>query len=81
MHAIAYYRVETSGRCLVGVNSPTQHGGFDVGTWPPVAGAAAKVCGQKDLRISGDGPGACNVASFTQMTPAEVAALPRGLRP
>jgi hypothetical protein len=79
MHALAYYHVETSGRCMAGADSPTQHAGFGVGVWFPAAGAAAQVCSQKDLKISAGGP--CSVASFTRMTPAEVAALPRGIRP
>jgi hypothetical protein len=81
MHALGVYRVETSGRCLAGVSSPTQHAGFSVDAWPPNAGAAAQVCSQKDLRISVEGGVDCPVASFTQMTSSEVAALPRGLRP
>jgi hypothetical protein len=79
MHAVAYYHVETSGRCMAGINSPTQHSAFGVSAWPLAAGAAAKVCNQKDLVI--DGGGRCEVVSFSRMTPAEVAALPRGLRP
>ncbi|HEX2815680.1 MAG TPA: hypothetical protein VHN39_04775 [Phenylobacterium sp.] len=81
MHALAYYHVETSGRCLAGVDSPTEHAGFSVGIWTPAAGRAAQICSQKDLRISADGGPTCRVASFTRMTPTEVAALPRGIRP
>ncbi len=80
MHALAYYRVETSGHCSAGSDLPTQHAGFSVGAWSLAAGAAAQVCSQKDLRISTDG-GRCNIVSFTRMTPIEVAALPRGIRP
>jgi hypothetical protein len=80
MHAVAYYHVETSGRCMAGMTSPTQHSGFAVDAWPLAAGAAAKVCSQKELVIDGGG-GHCDVVSLSRMTPAEVAALPRGLRP
>jgi hypothetical protein len=79
MHAIAYYRVETSGRCQAGMGAPTQHAGFDVGAWTLAAGRAAQICSAKDLKISADGY--CKVASFSRMTPSEVAALPRGIRP
>src|SRR5471032_2040291 len=67
MHALAYYHVETSGRCLAGVDSPTEHAGFSVGIWTPAAGRAAQICSQKDLRISADGGPTCRVASFTRM--------------
>jgi hypothetical protein len=80
MHALAYYRVETSGHCAVGADLPTQHAGFSVGAWTLAAGGAAQVCSRKDLRILTDGA-SCDIASFTRMAPAEVAALPRGIRP
>jgi hypothetical protein len=81
MHALAYYRVETSGRCQAGMDKPTQHAGFDVGAWTLAAGRAAQICSAKDLRISADGGSYCKVASFSRMTQSEVAALPRGIRP
>jgi hypothetical protein len=81
MHALAYYRVETSGRCQAGMDTPTEHAGFGVSAWTLAAGGAAQICSAKDLKISADGGGYCKVASFSRMTPGEVAALPRGIRP
>lgn len=80
MHAIAYYRVETTGRCLAGVSSPSQHAGFQVGSFEVAPRKSMEVCKTADLMIKGAGPN-CQVASMTQVTPTEIAALPRGLRP
>ncbi len=78
MHAISYYRVETAGRCDAGVESTTQHAGFSVGSYDvePI-----QVCKTGDLRISVPGSRDCRVASMIKVTPTEIAALPRGLRP
>ena len=81
MHALAYYHVETDGHCQAGMDKPTQHAGFAVGAWTLAAGRAAQICSAKDLRISADSGNYCHVASFTRMTPDEVAALPRRIRP
>ena len=78
MHAIAYYRVETTGRCDAGVNSPTLHSGFGVSSYDI---AHFQVCKAADLRISVTGGPDCRVRSMTQVTPTEIAALPRDLRP
>jgi hypothetical protein len=78
MHAIAYYRVETIGRCDAGLESPTLHSGFSVGSYQL---AAIQVCKASDLRIRVPDSPDCRVRSMTQVTPTEIAALPRGLRP
>jgi hypothetical protein len=80
MHAIAYYRVELSGRCDVGAGSPTQHMGFGVSTYDRARNKPGQVCRTADLKISGGTPD-CKVMSMAQVTPTEIAALPRGLRP
>jgi hypothetical protein len=78
MHAIAYYRVETAGRCDAGVDTPTQHAGFGVGSYEV---AARQICRTADLRITVAGSLDCRVASMTKVAPTEIAALPRRLRP
>jgi hypothetical protein len=79
MHALAFYRVEISGRCQAGMNSSTEHGGFAIGSIDRL-GAAPPVCSRTDLRVTAGGLD-CTVDSLTRMTSTEVAALPRGIRP
>ena len=81
MHAIAYYRIETQGRCQAGLDAPTQHSGFRLGATTIAAGRSAQICSAQDLRVSTDGGNACAVASLSRMTPTEVASLPRRIRP
>jgi len=80
MHTIAYYRVETDGRCDVGANASDPHHGFWVASSSVAAGEAAQVCNKSELKIEAGGL-QCAVGSLTRVTPQEIAALPRGLRP
>ena len=81
MHAIAYYRVETNGRCTAGMEAPTQHAGFVVDSYEVASHIARQVCKAADLRIRvAKGPD-CQVLSMTRVAPTEIAALPRRLRP
>ena len=67
------YRFETSGGCLAGVNS----------TDPIVMSnqtGTGLICNKMDLNISVRGA-RCIVASMTKLTPEEVAAIPRRVRP
>jgi hypothetical protein len=81
MHAIAYYRVETTPRCTAGVESPTQHAGFVVDSYEVASHIARQVCRPADLRIRTTKGPDCQVLSMSRITPTEVAALPRRLRP
>jgi hypothetical protein len=82
MHALAYYRVDLREACGAGTRSSTQHNGFLVGSSVPAAGASSRICSAADLRIAADDHGPiCPVADMTQVSPSEIAALPRRLRP
>lgn len=67
------YRVETSNNCLAGASSS------DPIVMRNRAGMG-QICNKMDLDISVRGIG-CIVTSVTKMTPAEVAALPRRMKP
>jgi hypothetical protein len=67
------YRVETSGGCLAGVTS----------TDPIVMSnqtGTGLICNKMDLNISVRGA-RCIITSLSKMTPQEVAAMPKGVRP
>jgi hypothetical protein len=69
----AVYKVGTSGGCLAGVTS----------TDPIVMTnqtGTGLICNKMDLNISVRGA-RCIVTSLNKMTPQEVAALPKGVRP
>jgi hypothetical protein len=78
MHAIAYFHVETRHACDT-ARSDTAHGGFDVSSYDRATGRAEMICKAEDLAISAGVP--CDIASIERMTPEEVAALPRHIRP
>ena len=78
MHAIAYFHVETRHTCDT-ARSDTDHGGFEVSSTRPETRRAQMICKPEDLAINAGVP--CDIASIELMTPAEVAALPRHIRP
>jgi hypothetical protein len=77
----AYFRVRVSDCPVVpGSNSRAgPHGLFGVTSEVKAAGRSAQVCGLHDLKISTGT--SCKVESLDKMTPAEVAAIPRRLKP
>jgi hypothetical protein len=76
MHALAYFHVETKGQCGTG---EVGHGRFEVTSNIFSPKHDEMICSVNDVRIT-DGV-ACPVATIERMTPQEVAALPRRLRP
>jgi hypothetical protein len=77
----AYFRVKvTDCNVIAGSHSRAgPHGLFSVASEVPAPGAAAQVCSVKQLKIwTGT---SCHVESLEKLTPAEVAALPRGVKP
>jgi hypothetical protein len=77
----AYFRVKvTDCNVIAGSNSRAgPHGLFSVASEVPAPGASAQVCSVKQLKIwTGT---SCHVESLQRLTPAEVAALPRGVKP
>lgn len=81
MHALAYYRVEVDGRCTSAKAAGNHRSDLRVGSFTLAPAGAAQICGAKDLRVRFDKGPACTVDSMTKVTPLEIAALPRGLRP
>jgi hypothetical protein len=78
MHAIAYFHVETKGDCDP-VGSSTEHGGFDVYSGVFSSKHAQMICKPDDVVIRAGT--VCPIATIERMLPAEVAALPRHIRP
>ena len=78
MHAIAYFHVETRHTCDTS-HSDTEHGGFEVSSNRPDTRRALMICKPEDLAINAGVP--CDIATIERMTPQEVAALPRRIRP
>ena len=78
MHAIAYFHVETKGVCDA-KDTPTEHGGFDIGSNVFSSKHAAMICKADDLVIRAGT--VCPIATIERMLPEEVAALPRRIRP
>jgi hypothetical protein len=77
----AYFRVRISGcHVIPGSHSRSSAAGvFRVRTVFDAAGASDKVCSINDLKI--EAGTTCQVESLERMTPAEVAAIPRHLKP
>jgi hypothetical protein len=77
----AYFRVRVSGCHVVpGSHSRSSAAGvFSVRTVIDAAGRSDRVCGIGDLKI--EAGTTCKVESLERMTPAEVAAIPRQLKP
>jgi len=77
----AYYRVQVSDCPVVpGSNSRSSAVGlFRVSSEVKAAGRSEQVCGKDTLKISTGT--SCKVESFEKMTPQEVAAIPRKLKP
>ncbi|MFL5295493.1 MAG: hypothetical protein ACJ798_03840 [Phenylobacterium sp.] len=81
MKALAYFRV-TVDVCPVipGSNSRSAGAGlFGVTTQEKFAGASAHVCKPEELKIVAGTT--CKVERLERMTPEEVAAIPRNLKP
>jgi hypothetical protein len=76
MHALAYYHVETRSACGTG---EVGHGSFLVSSHVFSAKRDQMICSVNDVVITDGVP--CPIASIEKMTPQEVAALPRRLRP
>ena len=76
MHALAYFHVETRGQCGTG---EVGHAKFEVSSNVVSPKRDQMICRVDDLVIT-DGV-TCPVASIERMTPREVEALPRRLRP
>src|SRR5471032_2684872 len=76
MHALAYFHVETRGQCGAG---EVGHAKFEVSSNILSAKRDQMICKVEDIVIT-DGV-TCPVASIERMTPQEVDALPRRLRP
>ena len=77
----AYFRVRVSD-CHVIPGSHSRSGAagaFRVGTLFDAPGRSDRVCSIGDLKIEAGLP--CHVESLKRMTPAEVAAIPRRLKP
>jgi len=77
----AFFRVRVSG-CHVVPGSHSRNsaaGTFRVRTVIDAAGRSDRVCGVDDLKI--EAGTTCKVESLERMTPAEVAAIPRQLKP
>ena len=69
----AVYRVDTSGSCLAGMSS----------TDPIVLrdrASTGRICSKNDVDISARGA-RCIISGLTKLTPDEVAAIPRRVRP
>jgi hypothetical protein len=77
----AYFKVRvTDCRVIPGSHSRAgPHGLFSVDSEVPAPGASAQVCSAKQLKISSGTT--CHVEALQRLTPAEVAALPRGVKP
>jgi hypothetical protein len=77
----AYFRVRISGcNVIPGSHSRSSAAGvFTVRTMINAPGASDRVCSIGDLRI--EAGTMCHVESLERMTPAEVAAIPRRLKP
>ena len=77
----AYFRVRVSGcHVIPGSHSRSSAAGaFRVGTMFDAAGASDRVCSIGDLKI--EAGLSCHVESLKRLTPAEVAAIPRRLKP
>ena len=77
----AYFRARVSGCHLIpGSHSRSSAAGvFRVRTVNDAAGASDRVCSIGDLQI--EAATTCHVESLERMTPAEVAAIPRQLKP
>lgn len=77
----AFFRVRVSGCHVVpGSHSRSSAAGvFSVRTVIDAAGRSDRVCGVDDLKI--EAGTTCKVESLERMTPAEVAAIPRQLKP
>jgi len=78
MHSVAFFHIETLGDCNTGPTSEDQHHAYRIRSTDPAAGDAAMICNPSELWISFP---ACRTKSVELMTPAEVAALPHGIRP
>ena len=76
MHALAYFHVETKSQCGTG---EVGHAKFEVSSNVFSPKHDQMICGVDDVRIT-DGV-SCPIATIERMTPQEVAALPRRLRP
>jgi hypothetical protein len=76
MHALAYFHVETRGQCGTG---EVGHGNFTVSSNVVSPKRDQMICKADDIVIT-DGV-SCPIATIERMTPQEVAALPRNLRP
>jgi hypothetical protein len=76
MHAIAYFHVETRGQCGTG---EVGHAKFEVHSNILSAKRDQMICSANDIVIT-DGV-TCPIATIERMTPQEVDALPRRLRP
>jgi hypothetical protein len=77
----AYFRVRvTDCNVIPGSHSRAgPHGLFAVTSQDKAPGASAQVCSIHDLKIwTGT---SCHVEALDRLTPAEVAALPRGVKP
>lgn len=81
MKTQAYFRVRVSGCNVVpGSHSRSSaRGVFRVRTISDAAGASDRVCSIGDLEI--EAGTTCHIESLERMTPAEVAAIPRRLKP
>jgi hypothetical protein len=79
MRTVAYFHIETRGVCNAGPTSNDQHHAFTIGSTKLAAGDAATICTADDLQITE--PVGCSPATIERMTPAQVAALPHGIRP
>jgi hypothetical protein len=80
MHTLAYFRLETIESCHPGMDQPTQHAGFSITSTRLAARGSAEICGVRDVRITTDGTN-CSPKSLTEVSQAEIDALPRRLRP
>jgi hypothetical protein len=76
MHTLAYFHVETRGACGTG---EVGHGNFEVSSSVFSPKRDQMICSVNDVVIT-DGV-SCPIATIERMTPAEVAALPRRLKP
>jgi hypothetical protein len=78
MHALAYFHVETRSDCNV-TGTDTEHGGFHVYSNVFSSRHAQMICKPEDVAINAGTN--CPIATIERMSPAEVAALPRHIRP
>jgi hypothetical protein len=77
MHAIAYFHVETKEHCDAG---PTPvHGGFEIVSGILSPRRSEMICKPADIQLRAGVD--CPIATVERMTPEEVAALPRHIRP